>query len=165
MKSTVHHPGYGTIEYEESFWLGKKTITQNGRVLEKRGKDEYLLSDGEREQGAVLKGNVLLGIRLEMQDGEHIALTPALRWYEIVFAVVILAFMLVWGNSVKLCSIIPVVGGAVGGGVTGVGVALGLLFAKKAERTSFRMLAWLGVFAATFLVCTLIGLLLLLAAL
>ena len=159
MKTTLHHPGFGTLEYEESFWLGKRTLTQNGKVLEKHGKNEYRLFDGEREHSATLKGGAFLGVCLETADGERIAFTPALRWFEIVFAVLIFAFMLVWGNSVKLCKIIPVVGGAIGGALTGLCIALGILFSKKTERTAIKLLIWLGVLVASFLICALLGVL------
>jgi hypothetical protein len=159
MKTTVHHLGFGTIDYEESFWTGARTLVQNGKKLEKRGKNEYLLSDGEREHRATLKGGLFAGVYLETEDGERIAFTPALAWYEIVFAVVILAFMVVWGNSVKLCSIIPVLGGALGGGITGVCIALGILFSKKTERAAIKLLIWLGVLVAAFLTCAILGVL------
>ena len=159
MKTTLHHPGFGTLEYEESFWVGKKTLTQNGKVLEKHGKNEYRLFDGEREQSATLKGGFLTGVCLETADGERIVFTPALRWFEIVFAVLIFAFMLVWGNSVKLCRILPVLGGALGGGITGVCIALGILFSKKTERAAIKLLIWLGVLVAAFLTCAILGVL------
>ena len=157
MKTTLHHPGYGTLEYEESFWLGKRTLTQNGRVLEKHGKNEYLLTDGETEHRTTLQGGVVKGVYLEMADGERIAFTPALRAYEIIFAVLILGFMLVWGNSVKLCKILPLLGGVFGGGITGLCIASGFLFTKKTDRTGVKLLIWLGVFAAAFLTCLLFG--------
>lgn len=157
MKATIKHVGFGTLEFEESFFTGARTLRQNGSVVEKQGKKEYLLSDGERTHRCTMEGNSILGVRLVTEGGERIALTPALRWYEVVIAVAIFAVMVVWGNSVTLCSIIPVVGGAIGGGVTGACIVLGFVFSKRSDRTAIKLLIWLGILAATFLICAVIG--------
>ena len=41
--------------------------------------------------------------------------------FEIVLSILIFAFVMVWGNSAKLCAIFPIVGGAIGGGISGGG--------------------------------------------
>ena len=159
MKTTVHHIGFGTIEYEESFFTGRPTLFQNGRALEKQEKRVYLLWDGERAQRCRLVGNSLWGARLVTEDGESITLTPAYRWYEITLAVLVLAIMVVWGNSRTLCSLVPVVGGAIGGCVTGVCIGLGLVFTKAVKRPWAKILVWLGTLCVAFLLCMLIGVL------
>ena len=47
MKSTTQHPTYGTIEYSEGFWTGKRSLTINDQPLKATGKAtfEYQSSD------------------------------------------------------------------------------------------------------------------------
>ena len=45
MLSSVHHVGYGLIEYEENFWNGKKALYVNGVELTRQKKNEFILTD------------------------------------------------------------------------------------------------------------------------
>ena len=47
-----------------------------------------------------------------------------MKWYEYILALIIPIFVLTWGNSVYLCSIFPIVGGAIGGAIS----ALAMIF-------------------------------------
>jgi hypothetical protein len=40
MKVVVENEKYGTIEYNESFWTGKRTIYVGGKLLTKKANDQ-----------------------------------------------------------------------------------------------------------------------------
>ena len=106
MKEIVQHPIYGQIVYNESFWTGKKTLTINGVCAQPVSKKEFTV-EGKK---VVIIGSSLMGLKLQI-DNDIIEVFPKPKWYEIVFAVLPLIFLLTWGNSIALCSIFPVVGG------------------------------------------------------
>ena len=109
MKASITHPSYGEIVYSESIWTGKKSLIINGTAVQPVSKTEFMIGENK----AVLKGNYLTGVSLSIGD-ETIELSPKSKWYEIVLAVLPIVFLLTWGNSATLCSIFPVIGGAIG---------------------------------------------------
>lgn len=155
MKITINHPTYGTIIYDESFWTGKKTLTINGAHCFAVSKKEFLIGD----QKVLLTGNLFAGIRLSINQ-EIIEISPRPSWYEIVFAILPIAFLLTWGNSPTLCAIFPVVGGAIGGAIGALFSLTSLLLMKNAKSPLHKVLIGLGMFAATLLVAFIIALLL-----
>ena len=58
MKVVVENEKYGTIEYNESFWTGKKTIYVGEKLLTKKAKNKYAYSSEEGEVS--IKVNVSL---------------------------------------------------------------------------------------------------------
>ena len=64
---------------------------------------------------------------------------------------------MIWGNSVALCSIVPVIGGAIGGGISGIMLATNLIIIKKQSSILKKILITLGMMAATFVICMLAG--------
>lgn len=144
MKEFVQHPIYGEIVYNESFWTGKKTLTVNGVLAQPISKKEYMVN-GKK---ALLKGNYFTGINLYI-EGEPVQLSPKSKWYEIFFAIVPLVFLLTWGNSASLCAIFPVVGGAIGGALGGIGAVISLFFMKKQKTPLAKVLMGIVVAAAT----------------
>ena len=44
MKASVHHVGYGQIEYDENFWTGKRELSVGGEKLLKKKKNVYKLN-------------------------------------------------------------------------------------------------------------------------
>ena len=152
MKSSVNHAKYGLIEYEEGFWTGKKILTINGVRLTKQKKNVFILDGADGALTFKLSGNMLTGAFATI-DGEVIQLIAPLKWYEIVLTVFIPVFVIVWGNSLMLCSIFPMIGGAIGGAISGIAACVNLTLMKKISSTPLKLLAWLGVFVATVLVC------------
>ena len=114
MKKIVNHPVYGEITYEEGLWSGKKTVLFNGQALKRINKNSFSFQQGEAVVTATIRGSVLSGVALLVQ-GEEIWFYRKPAWYEWVLAVLPFALNIIWGNSTALCSIIPVVGGAIGG--------------------------------------------------
>ncbi len=156
MKIVINHPTYGEIVYDESFWTGKKTLTVNGATCFAISKKEFMVGD----QKVLLSGNLYLGIRLSI-DQETIEISPRPAWYEIVLAILPLLFLLTWGNSPALCTIFPVVGGAIGGAIGAVFSLSSLLLMKKSKSPATKLLIGVGMFALTLLVAFVLALLIL----
>ncbi len=154
MKEFVQHPIYGEIVYNESFWSGKKTLTINGVDAQPVSKKEFT-ADGKK---VVIVGSYLMGIKI-LIDNVAIEVSPKPKWYEIVFAVLPLIFLLTWGNSEALCSVFPVVGGAIGGALGGIGSITSLLLMKNAKSLLTKLLIGIGTFVGTVLFAFVLALL------
>ena len=147
MKEFVQHPIYGEIVCNESFWTGKKTLTINGVDAQPVSKKEFT-AEGKK---VVIIGSSLMGLKLQI-DNDIIEVSPKPKWYEIVLAVLPLTFLLTWGNSSALCSIFPVVGGAIGGALGAIGSMTSLLFIKKSKSLLPKLLIGIGAFVVTVLI-------------
>ena len=153
MRKIIQHPVYGKIIYTEGSWTGKKNLVVPGHDVYQVSKRSFLV-DGK---SALIVGNFLSGAKLCI-DGETIELSAKPKWYEFVLAILPFIFILVWGNSVALCSIFPVIGGAIGGAIGGIGIVSSLLLMKKSTSAINKMLIGIGVFAATVFVAFLLAL-------
>lgn len=149
MKVLVHDEELGDILYEESLMTGRKELTIGGEKLTKVSKKEFKLAD---ERTATVSGGFAVGAKLNV-GGRTIRLTPAIKWYEVVLCVLPLILVLVWGNSVTLCKVIPIVGGAIGGAIGGLMSALGFFFIKTAKPLWLKMVLAVAFLAATFGIC------------
>lgn len=159
MKEFIQHSIYGEIVYNESFWTGKKTLTVNGINSKRISKKEYMIN----EKTAILKGNYYTGVFLYIDD-ERIELSPKPTWYEMILSLLSLFFLLTWGNSPTLCAIFPVVGGAIGGLLGGVGLISSSFFMRKQKKPIIKIIigivsTFLTVFIAFLLACMLINIL------
>lgn len=153
MKTVVQHETYGEIVFEENFWTGKKNLSINGEQLKKVSKNQFQTANGEpiTLTGNYLKGSaVVIGIK-------SIPLTPAIKWYEIVLSVLPFVLILIWGNSVSLCKILPVIGGAIGGAISAVFSVLNVFIIKGIKQIWLKILISVAILAVTFLICMAIG--------
>lgn len=161
MQTTVSHPAYGLITYEESFWTGKKIITFDGIPLTKINKTTYqyqpLPTDpfASPEEGAsapvtvTVKGNYISGVSLVIGD-ETVTLTSKAT---------VLDFVLGWIPGILFFAF--VIGGAIGGAL-GAMIGMGLtILMKTRKKTIHKVLICIGLSAAILAV----GIPLLLAAL
>lgn len=153
MREVIQHPVYGEIIYDESIWTGKKTLTVNGVNATKISKKEFALN----EKRFTLKGSYISGVSLCVDD-EAIELSPKTTWYEIALAIIPFLFLIIWGNSVALCAIFPVIGGAIGGALGGVAIVVSLFFMKKQKSPILKVLIGAAVIAATIFVAYIIAL-------
>ena len=153
MQEIIQHPVYGEIIYNESFWSGRKSLKINGVYVKPVSKNEYLIN----EKKAIINGSFLNGTTL-LIDGESIQLTPKIKWYEAVLAMIPLFFLITWGNNVFLCSIFPVVGGGIGGLLGGAGGALSLFFMKTQKKPILKITIGIIGAIATILIAFLIAL-------
>ena len=156
MKKNFNSEKYGNILYEESFWTGRKRITINGKVMKATSKTTFELQNEEEEIKALIIGNLLKGMTLKV-DEEKFEVYAKSSWYEYVLAFMGVVLVIVWGNSVELCSIVPVIGGAIGGGISGLLAVLSLMTMKKVNNPLLKVLIGLGMFVGTFLICMLLG--------
>ena len=156
MKASTHHVGYGEIEYNENFWTGKRELTVGGQKLTKKKKNVYTLNSADGDLDCRVKGSFLTGASLYI-DQDVIQLSAPCKWYEIFCSVLIFAFVLIWGNIPDLCEIIPIVGGAIGGGISGLGACVSLFLMRRTKNAGLKLLVWLGMFVATILLCFLVA--------
>ena len=155
MKSKVLHPVYGEIIYDENFWTGSKSLYVNGVKLNKISKNTF---GGQSDFAPIwtVSGNVISGVKVVV-NGETIVVDKKPAWYDIVLSSLIFILIMIWGNSVALCSIVPVIGGAIGGGISGIMLATNLIIIKKQSSILKKILITLGMMAATFVICMLAG--------
>ncbi len=154
MKISVDHPSIGKIVYDENFWSGKKSLTVNDIPAKKVSKNEFLIN----EEKAVIKGNFFVGISLLLQN-ETIQILQKPKIYEVVLAILPIIFLLIWGNSVALCSIFPVVGGAIGGFIGGMFGVLSLVFMANTKKPLVKISIGLAMFASAILIAFAIAML------
>ena len=152
MRSIVQHETLGPIVYEESFWLGKKKILINNTPLIKQNKKLFLYPMGETSKTVQVTGNFATGTKLVI-DGETIEMTPSAKWYEIACSVFIFVLNIIWGNSVALCTILPIAGGAIGGAISGVLALANVVAMKSVKSVPLKLVIWLGMVVAMLFLC------------
>ena len=160
MKTVLQHEKYGVITYEEGFWTGKKNISINGVALNKVRKNVYQTSNGET---VYLSGDYLRGAKMSIGE-DTVALTPAIKWYEILLGVLPVVLVLIWGNSEALVSIFPVVGGAIGAFVSALFGVVNICVIKGLKSVPLKIIISIVFLALAFLACGLIGFLIILIA-
>lgn len=153
MKQVLQHETYGEIVYEESFWSGKKTLSFNNVELKKLSNKSFLLEDGRE---ITVNGNYLTGVKL-LIGSETIKVTPTVTWYEIVLSVLPFLLIMVWGNVVALCEIVPVVGGAIGGFISGLLSVTNLLIIRRLKNIWLKIAVSIAMLGLTFGICCGIG--------
>lgn len=147
---------YGKIEYEESIWTGKKKLTVNGVSAKMINKTSFSFDFEEENVKAVVIGNIYKGSTLSV-GSEKFRLYPKTLWYEYVLAFLPFILIMIWGNSVELCSIIPVVGGGIGGGISGALGVLSLSIMKTYDKAFLKIIMGIGFVIATFVLCAILG--------
>ncbi len=148
MKKSIIHPSYGEIVYEEGIWSGKKSIFINGTPLQKVKKNEYLLGVGENAVPVTLGGSVMTGVALSIRD-EDIWIVPKPTWLDWILSAIPFILILVWGNNVQLCSIIPVMGGAIGGALGGLAMVI-TIFMIREKNIAIKLLTSILATLVTF---------------
>ena len=153
MKTTIHHPTYGFITYEESAWTGKKIITIGGVTLVKIKKNVFqytpMLGDpfatapeGEESTSlpstvtVTVKGNYIGGVSLVIGE-ETIPLTIKASALDITLGVIPAALFFIF-----------ILGGALGGALSAV-IGMGLItLLKNRTKTIYKILISLGISVA-----------------
>ena len=147
MKVVKEHPVHGKIIYCESPWTGKRSITVNGVAAVPLSKKVFMLG----ETRLTLSGNSLTGLNLCI-GMQIVELSPKPTWYEILLAVLPFIFLMVWGNSVALCEIFPVIAGGIGGSLAGALGVLSLSAMKSTKSVVAKLLVGMIMLAATIFI-------------
>lgn len=158
MKKIINSQVYGEIHYEESFWTGKKEININGKNLIKLDKKTYYFEEKEgysfneetKKVFVTTNGGYFQGGTLQIGD-EILEVIPKTLWWEWVLAFLPFLFDCIWGNSVKLCKIFPLIGGLIGGVICGVMGCIILYVMKKYENKTYKLLLGLCGFIITLM--------------
>lgn len=152
---------FGSIIYEENFWTGKRKITIDGIELEKIDKKAYSFTnvdpETEKPQNLVVKinGALFSGVTLTIKD-KTITVIDKTTILDYIIFVLPIVFVIIWGNSPKLCLMLPIVGGAIGGAVSALFASLGIYYSKIINK-KYKLLASLGFSLLGIVVCILIG--------
>ena len=159
MKNIVES-NFGTIIYDENFWTGKRRIAIGGVELSKIDKKTYSYKLEEREIYVNVKGNFLSGVQLEI-DGQKVQVVEKTGALIYIIAILPIIFVCVWGNVPQSVEIFPVVGGAIGGGVSALISFGAVVIAKGMKQKWLRPLIALAGAVVAVLACWLIALLIL----
>jgi len=152
MKTIIENEKYGKIEYDESFWTGSKQVCINGTKLEKKDRRNFVYQTAEGALNVNLLGNYLYGSKINI-GSDIIQLTPAIKWYEAIFPILMFALTLIWGGSDKLCAIFPVIGGFIGGLISAGFACVCILITKQVKSPALKLLIGLAIFVLNFLIC------------
>ena len=157
MYAYVNDEKYGEIKYNESFWSGKKELSINGKSFYKVGKNKYSYGSGEDLIEAYLIVNFISGVKVII-GSENIQVVPKTKTYEWILAFVPFLFIITWGNVPELLTIFPVVGGAIGGAISGGLGALSLMLMKKQSSISKKLAIGFGLCIGTIFACFVVAL-------
>lgn len=153
MKQIIQNDTYGEIVYEENFWTGRKSLAINKEPLQKISKNVFQMKDGKQ---VTLSGTFFVGVKLVI-GFDTIQLIPTIKWYEIVMSLLPFILIMVWGNTVTLCRIVPVVGGAIGGGISGLMSCANCYAIRNVKKLWLKILISVLMLGATFGICCGIG--------
>ena len=161
MKQVIQNEKYGTIEFTEGNLIGTRTLSINGESLSKKSNKKFQMNDGTIVD---IKGSVFTGIKLHINDDE-IKVTNSGTWYELAILIAGFVFLMVWSNSVALCSIIPMIGGAIGGILYAIAAVAGFSFSVKQKSPLIKAAISLCSVVIGLILCTIVGFLVVMALL
>ena len=156
MKIVVNDEKYGTVEYEENFWTGRKQLTVGGVILERKNKKEYV----SEEYHATITGTIFTGVFVNL-NGTYIKISEKTSTTEYVLGFLPFILVLIWGNVPSLLAILPIVGGAIGGAIGGGVSAANLMFMKTQKNIGGKIIVSLIACAVAIMICYLVGILIL----
>lgn len=152
MRFEKEHNTIGKIEYTESFWTGRRNITVNGIALNRINNKNFERDDLK----ATVMGSILSGIVINV-NGTYVTMCNKSTPLEYVLAFIPLVLIIIWANSPKLYSIIPIIGGAIGGGVSGGCGAVSLIYMKLRKNIYGKILVALISLVVAFILCNIIA--------
>ena len=133
MKSISQTTDGRKVEYEESFWTGKKSIKIDGNQLIKLGKKVFVLDEKRYE----LKGNYLTGVTLLSPD-ENIELIRKLNVLEWIL--------------VALPLFLVLIGGAIGGAMGALAACSNAAVVRGVKNIVLKIVACLAIAGIAYIV-------------
>ena len=126
MKSISQTTDGRKVEYEESFWTGKKSIKIDGNQLIKLGKKVFVLDEKKYE----LNGNFIFGATLSSSD-EKIVLVKKLNVLEWIL--------------VALPLFLVLIGGALGGALGAVAACSNAAVVRSIKNVILKIIACIAI--------------------
>ncbi len=151
MKSVILTEKYGEIIFDENFWTGSRKVFVNGVQLKKMNKKTFVGEIGGVQTTAVITGGFLSGAIIDI-NGEKYRLTESAKWYDYVFAFMWVAVYIVLSVTPAFYTMVPIVGGALGGAIAGIGAALSLYTIKPMKNIAAKFAVSLAFFVGVMLV-------------
>ena len=126
MHKEIEIENYGKLTVNKNEFLGTIDIKLNGESFYKVNKKLYKCHYNDEDINAEIIGNSFSGSKIKVL-GNVIELTAPITWYGIVISIIPLIFSLVLGNMASVAkSGFYVLGGAFGGAIGGLALALGI---------------------------------------
>lgn len=141
MKSISQTTDGRKVEYEESFWTGKKSIKIDGNQLIKLGKKVFVLDEKKYE----LNGNFIFGATLSGSD-EKIVLVRKLNVLEWIL--------------VALPLILVFIGGALGGALGVLAACCNAVVVRGVKNIVLKIVACLAIAIVTYIIWFVIAMML-----
>ena len=153
MKEIIQHEKYGTIEFSEGTVLGNREIVINGQPLTKKSNKVFYLADNTKIK---VEGNLFTGVKLNI-DGEMVQITPAGKWYELAIYIAGFVLLMVWSNSIPLLTILPMIGGGIGGLLYAIPAVLGFSVSVKQKNPILKATITLCSVLLGLILCVIMG--------
>ena len=158
MKETVVNQKYGIVVYEENDWTGARSVTFSNYLLVNVDKQTYTFNDGEESHIVKIVGSAFTGVKLVVDNVEEIEMTKPTLWYEYIFAVLPFAFVMIWQfMPLDIYFTFPIVGGAIGGAISGGLGFASLAIMKKTNNPLFKVLIGLAFFILVAVICYIVA--------
>ena len=155
MEETIQHENYGTIEFFEGNLIANRKISINGQELTKKSNKQFYLNDGKSVK---VIGGLFSGVKLDI-EGEIVQISNPGKWYEILIYITGLILLIIWSNSVALCSIIPMIGGAIGGLLYAIPAVIGFSFSVKQKNPVLKLIITISSVLLGLIICAIAGVL------
>lgn len=153
MKRILQLSSGAQFEARYNPWIGTVSVYHDGIKIPKAGKKAFYTEVNGEKYYISYEGNSFQGITLVI-GGETFSFLPAAKWYSFVLATIPLILSLTLGNIVALGEAgFYYLGGALGGGISGLIGALGLFFSLGFRKWWQKLLIGLAAIAVGFLVC------------
>lgn len=162
MKFTVNSEKYGKIEYFESAWTGKKSLTIADRPLVQTSKDSFVHKTTIGDLGVKINGSYMRGVTIDIA-GDKIEIIEKPKWYVLTLIILFAIIPIAWANVPSLVKILPIVGGAIGGGFVGVCAVASYMLTRIVKKPIHKILVTIAVFLISIAILYLLGILLITA--
>ncbi len=143
---------------DENVFTGHISLSLDGKPLEKLNKKTFIVKQEEEEFKIVYTGNRVSGTQLKIGDNFYPVWDkqPVYVW---PLAVLPFLFVMIFSNIPALAKNgFPVVGGAIGGGISAVFCVLSFYTMTTTQKILWKILISIAYIVGTVLVCYLLGL-------
>jgi hypothetical protein len=121
-------------------------------LLTKLNKKTYVGTVGGEKLIVDIRGGYLTGVIIEINGGLRYRVTEPAKWYDYVLAFIWVPVYLVLSVTPAFYMTFPIVGGALGGAVAGIGAALAMYTIKPMKNIALKIVISLAYFVGVMLI-------------